>query len=1269
MRDNNKPLGFQYNDAYSDLVDLVNKKRKVEESINRQLDLDEKSLSTANSKIEETNRQNIRFQQALLDAWTSVFNFLKSFDDAVVRSRKNELDKVQDRIKKNKSESNSLFPRIERCRKALNAFKKARDRWESETLSSSATSLASWAVAARVKVVVSLTNSVICFGHDHPGIEFVKEKKVSPGLYGLFYKIAHPVKYDCGKQRLESAPTFWAQYVNATARLEEASSALGVPFVLGDSELTDIAAPLRKEIQAQEGDLKRVLTRCVYAIIYNRIVQSVNNVDGLISSENLSEILKDQDIRNTFCKTLGLRLNAGEVEYVLKTSVYPSYYKEKRKVAYEESPEVNKLREEFSDIDRKLKEAEDRVKALQKSIQEVSPLFVTLHQSLFINPIGVDSYFPDVPNRSLPCIIGATDRNYRERFVPWQSGKSEDRYNYNLRPEDNDYNTEVLSAVLNTAISPIIAAFKPGTLKVTFVDLEMKGLQGTLFKPLIERGLATAITSSRKLEEKVEEFQNKLECIYNSPVGGTNIYEAYNSGKVKPDYELMVIFGPEKFNCSDNLKSLIKRGPDYGISIFGVALSEGQSETVHDPVSKYLTNLYINPDVLLNNSSILKELKELFNEIAESYKNNLEESIHWSEINTLIQAFSGKLKDKEKKIWKDATKGLSVPVGMRANQELDYYHFSPEDGQHLSLVIGSTGSGKSVFLHNIITNLILSYSPAQVHLHLMDFKSTGLEFKEYKGAPHVRTLLLDGGDLDMAAAILRSLKGEIAIISSKLGDCKNIKEYNEKHKDDPIPFNILIVDECQELFRINDSAPRAVDEIREIISYIAKQGRASGFGFIFATQTRRNLRFPADAEAQLNNVFMLKCAEDDAFALFPHDKIEVPRFHVYHKTPNNETALTKVFDNRSDSADKKLYTRIIREQHSFESKDQFCFTSTYMRPLTLQIVKEDNERRDHSSPVLSLGHKPDVKYTPVPVELTFSLRNSNLLMAGINNEGQMDRIMYNWMYGLSLYNPSQSKVYVLNGNPSSDSAQLKQLVERFGESGNCEFHMGHTIPESREKIAEVYKEYRRRKGIGRMGDEKIKYQPIVIAVFNNDSLIPSLDKDDKFKVDIKQTEVLDRKVSDPLQSELKGMNQEEANLYSTLKKLGGNSDQSKPFSFNKIDALNNLRDTTDRNTQSEEVSYGVAYAQLLADGGFYHIHFVIQKGSENSQIVPEYAIQDLRTRETDMFNSVIKVVPNNMATERTNGLLDTNMAHLRVYFKESSVGEAFVMAPYVIPND
>jgi S-DNA-T family DNA segregation ATPase FtsK/SpoIIIE len=60
--------------------------------------------------------------------------------------------------------------------------------------------------------------------------------------------------------------------------------------------------------------------------------------------------------------------------------------------------------------------------------------------------------------------------------------------------------------------------------------------------------------------------------------------------------------------------------------------------------------------------------------------------------------------------------------------------FALEDMPHL-LVSGSTGGGKSVLLHDIITSLLLSKTPERLQLLMIDTKHT--EFRPYENLPHL----------------------------------------------------------------------------------------------------------------------------------------------------------------------------------------------------------------------------------------------------------------------------------------------------------------------------------------------------------------------------------------------------------------------------------------------------------------------------------------------------------------------------------------------------
>jgi S-DNA-T family DNA segregation ATPase FtsK/SpoIIIE len=152
------------------------------------------------------------------------------------------------------------------------------------------------------------------------------------------------------------------------------------------------------------------------------------------------------------------------------------------------------------------------------------------------------------------------------------------------------------------------------------------------------------------------------------------------------------------------------------------------------------------------------------------------------------------------------------------------------------LVAGTIGSGKSVFLHEIIMSLIMKYSPEEVRLILIDPKYT--EFSVYEGLPH---LLINEIITDPAKAIaaFNWVIAEIerrytlfAQMNKKGITVRNINEYNNvvEKKEDKLPKIVLIVNEAAALMMA------AKTDIENRVERIAAVARAAGIHLIFATQ-------------------------------------------------------------------------------------------------------------------------------------------------------------------------------------------------------------------------------------------------------------------------------------------------------------------------------------------------------------------------------------------------------------------------------------------------
>lgn len=150
------------------------------------------------------------------------------------------------------------------------------------------------------------------------------------------------------------------------------------------------------------------------------------------------------------------------------------------------------------------------------------------------------------------------------------------------------------------------------------------------------------------------------------------------------------------------------------------------------------------------------------------------------------------------------------------------------------LIAGQTGSGKSVFIHNIIMSLIYKYGPDDLRLVLIDPKK--VEFNIYNGLPHLITPEVVMG-ADKAINALKWCVKEMDRrydMMSKAG-YNNIEPYNKSDlvksgQFEFLPYIVIIVDELAEIMCANKK------ESEVCIQRITQLARACGMHLVLATQ-------------------------------------------------------------------------------------------------------------------------------------------------------------------------------------------------------------------------------------------------------------------------------------------------------------------------------------------------------------------------------------------------------------------------------------------------
>ena len=181
---------------------------------------------------------------------------------------------------------------------------------------------------------------------------------------------------------------------------------------------------------------------------------------------------------------------------------------------------------------------------------------------------------------------------------------------------------------------------------------------------------------------------------------------------------------------------------------------------------------------------------------------------------------------------KDLSKKLTVPLGIDTNGEK--YYIDMQSVPAL-LICGTTGSGKSVFLDNMIITLLLKTNPDE--LRFMFFDPKLIELGEYDGIPHLMVDTDKEYDTDKLNFILKLLKDRKRLLNDK-----TILEHN-KNSENKLSQIFIIVDESIDVMQY--------DGINKIINEIIDNGVSLGVHLVLAT----NAYIQKDFSSRMINKF------------------------------------------------------------------------------------------------------------------------------------------------------------------------------------------------------------------------------------------------------------------------------------------------------------------------------------------------------------------------------------------------------------------------------
>ena len=576
---------------------------------------------------------------------------------------------------------------------------------------------------------------------------------------------------------------------------------------------------------------------------------------------------------------------------------------------------------------------------------------------------------------------------------------------------------------------------------------------------------------------------------------------------------------------------------------------------------------------------------------------------------------------------RDSSESLRIPIGVGDEDSIVDIVIG-EGSSHHGLIAGATGSGKSTLLHTLIMSSMLHYSPDQLNLYLMDFKS-GTEFKVYESVklPHIKLLALDAMQ-EFGESILENLVSEMERRGALFKEMGQTSLRGYTHASGlPLPRILVIMDEFQILF--NDSSNRKVAmNCGEMAKRIVTEGRAFGIHLLMATQSTKvitDLSLSRGTIEQMRIRIGLKCGEDDARYLFSDE--------------HNQRAIAMMKGSIGTAVMNLDYT----EQENIRFRAAFCDKDTmreYLEiissafpdhPCTLQAFEGSRTVRllDYfaRNRIGLTRENPTVIYMGelIKVAPPFAIhvdrkRKHNLLICG-SNEKMANTVSENYIIS-ALLNENAS-VYCVDGDELVGDETLQDFYDALSCAGD-RFKVAHSRGDIIRFIGEIYDKYTQWKKQGGnhtvfVAVRNLQFLDIVKAMFKGDTI------DESEYVDGIPTE-------------------------------GSEEISADPFA-----AINNM---FANRANGSNLNTGEKLLKLVEDGSGFGIHFVVTCLEYQAVRETMHYGENILSRFPER---IIFSLGDNDADSLIENVTVTGLRENTVYFTDS-VKNTFQLKPYTTPS-
>ncbi len=613
-------------------------------------------------------------------------------------------------------------------------------------------------------------------------------------------------------------------------------------------------------------------------------------------------------------------------------------------------------------------------------------------------------------------------------IMEWQGGKAGQNFVINY----TNKSAEKAIAHLNQLLVDMLLSLPGRCFNLHFVDLAFSAQASFLTRNLDEKLYGKLLSSPNEWQQLKDTLRAKMAKALEDYGDVVKYNESKN--RVVVPYDVVVITDYQKcLNDMRDIDALFENGHKGGIYFVLMnnldfkndrdidsllALNNYYQVLDTDSFDSYTKNALIRCTPVLDNPILAKACFNYINEGAE-----------------LPQVAAASV-DHDKMLaggFDSIDKAIVVPVGSSDNGEL--VDFTLDTISHIHcFIIGQSGTGKSVFLHDVIIGAMSKYSPEELELYLMDFKIGGVEFNRYRNEKHVKALLVDNSDIQITLEILRDISNKMRERGKLLraGGVSNIVEYNQVNPDKKMPRIVFIADECHVMFpSMNSKDAKLYREISEILSKIAKEGRSQGVHLVLATQTIAQAEIPSEVINNISDFYLLKCASGDSERLVSGSSETTSQLktgQVLHHDIDNDVVFKSTYLPTPQALE---VIKKINEKTKNYQNEQFYFVGS-------QIFEIDDEVRGLLTKKFSiaLGRSIDTKMEPVIIPLRNEYAD-NVMLFGINDEEQVSRTVMASIKSLRISN-KEVKIKVINCLPTDQKNTTKILKDLVAD---CEIEL------------------------------------------------------------------------------------------------------------------------------------------------------------------------------------------------------------------------------------